>query len=138
MSTLYLKGLEGICNASLSWTADTIKLTYMKTNYTPDSGVEQFYSDVSASVATGAPTVTLATKTVAPDATNFRVEFDAADVTSSTITTETDKFLIYKDTGLAATSPLIYCGDIGATLTPSAGTLGLTFNAEGIFAINDN
>jgi len=114
-----------------------IKLAYMATTYTPDAGTHQYYSDISASVASGAPTETLAGVDVRIDTVNSRVEVDANDVTEASVTTLTDKFVIYKDTGVAATSPLIVCVDITeGILGPVNGTLALTFNAEGIFAIN--
>lgn len=141
MSTLYLKGLEIAMDALMQEAAapaGTIKLVYMNPAYTPNSATDQFFSDISASVASGSPTETLANIDVRMDATNFRVEVDADDVSEAGVTTSTDKFVIYLDTGVASTSPLIYCGDIGATLAPVGGTLGLTFNAEGIFALNDN
>lgn len=116
--------------------SDTIKLKYMATTYTPAPTTESWLSDVSASEASGAPTETLASKDVRIDAANNRVEFDAADVTENAITCSTNKFIIYKDTGNAATSPLIACVDIAeGTLAPVAGTLAITFNAEGIFAV---
>lgn len=139
MSTLYLKGLEVALDALMQEAAapaGTIKLKYMQTSYTPNAGTHQYWSDISASVASGAPTETLANIDVRIDTGNSRVEVDADDVTENTITTTTNKFVIYLDTGNDATSPLIYCGDIAeGTLAPVAGTLSLTFNAEGIFAV---
>lgn len=139
---MYLKGLEVALDALMQETAapaGTIKLVYMATTYTQNVGTHQFYSDISASVASGAPTETLANIDVRIDTGNARVEVDADDVTENSITCTTNKFVIYLDTGNAATSPLIYCGDIAeGTLSPVAGTLALAFNAEGIFAINDN
>jgi hypothetical protein len=114
----------------------TIKLKYMNTSYVPNAGTHQFWSDISASMASGAPTETLSNVDVRIDSANGRIEVDADDVTEGSITTNTDTFVIYLDTGNDATSPLIYCGDISeGTLSPVAGTLALTFNAEGIFGV---
>lgn len=137
MSTLYLKGIEQAFLGNINFESDTIKLKYMQTSYTPDAGTHAFLSDVSASEASGAPTETLANCDVRIDTGNARVEFDADDVTEDSITTSTNKFIIYKDTGTASTSPLIACIDIAeGTLAPLNGTLSLTFNVEGLFAIN--
>jgi hypothetical protein len=139
MSTLYLKGLEVALDALMQEAAapaGTVKLAYMATTYTPDLTNDNYYSDISAEVASGAPTETLANIDVRIDTANSRVEVDADNVTESSITTTTNKFVIYLDTGVAATSPLIACIDIAeGTLTPIAGTLAMTFNAEGIFAV---
>lgn len=137
MSTLYLKGIEQMALGNINWETDTIKLKYMTTTYTPSSTTESFLADVSASEASGAPTETLAGKDVRIDTVNNRVEFDADDVTETGITCTTNKFIIYKDTGSSATSPLIACVDITeGTLSPIGGTLAVTFNAEGIFSIS--
>lgn len=137
MSTLYLKGLEQMMTGNIDLENDTIKLDYMATSYTPDVTTENFYSDVSASVASGTTAETLANVDVRIDTGNTRVELDADDVTQSSVTTSTDKFIIYKDTGVASTSPLIACIDIAeGTLTPVSGDLSLVFNAEGLFALN--
>ena len=136
-STLYLKGIQQFGQGNIDWENDTIKLKYMATSYTPNPDTENFLSDVSASEASGAPTETLANAAVNIDTTNDRVEFDADDVTESGITTTTNKFIVYKDTGVASTSPLIACIDIAeGTLSPVGGTLAITFNAEGIFSIS--
>ena len=137
MSTLYLKGIEQAWLGNIALESDTIKLKYMAPAYTPDVSTENFLSDVSASEASGAPTETLANVDVRIDTANSRVEIDADNVSEATVTTSTDKFIIYKDTGVEATSPLIACIDIAeGTLNPVAGTLSISFNAEGIFAIN--
>jgi hypothetical protein len=135
-STLYLKGIEGMMKGEIDLVNDTIKLKYMATSYTPAPTTENYLSDVSASEAAGAPTETLASKAVTIDTVNARVEFDAADVTENSITCSTNKFIVYKDSGVAATSPLIACVDIAeGTLAPVAGTLSIAFSAEGIFAV---
>ena len=109
----------------------------MSTSYTPDIDTENFYSDVSGSVASGASTETLASKTVTIDTTNDRVEFDAADPSQGPVTVTTNKFVVWKDTGVASTSPLIACVDLTeGTVTVVSGTLGTTFSTEGIFALN--
>ena len=136
MSTLYLKGLEQMMLGNIDFESDTIKLKYMATTYTPDVTTENFLSDVSASEASGAPTETLANVDVRIDTANTRVELDADNVTEDTITTSTDKFIIYKDTGVEATSPLIACIDLAVEVNPVSGILSVAFDVEGLFAIN--
>ena len=137
MSTLYLKGLEQALTGNIDCENDTIKLRYMSTSYTPDVTTENFWSDISASEASGAPTETLANVDVRIDTANARVEVDADDVSETGVTTTTNKVVIYKDTGVDSTSPLIAAIDIAeGTLSPVAGTLSLAFNSEGILAIN--
>lgn len=135
MSVFYNAGKASILKGDIDLENDTIKLAFMATAYTPDKDTHVFWSDVSASLASGTTAQTLASKAVNTDNTNDRAEFDATDISAPAITTSTNKFVIYKDTGNPATSPLIACIDIvEGTLSPIAGTLALTFNAEGIFA----
>ncbi len=135
-SLLYLKGTEQALLGGINLESDTIKLAFMATSYTPNAGTHAFWSDISASIAATTSAQTLSGKDVRIDTGNSRVEFDATDVSVANQTTSTDKFVIYKDTGSPATSPLIACIDIAeGTLAPVDGTLSITFNAEGIFAI---
>lgn len=134
-SVFYNAGKGEILKANIDLESDTIKLAFMGTSYTPDVDAHVYWSDISASIASGTTAQTLASKTVTVDNTNNRAEFDAANISLSNITTNTNKFVLYKDTGVAATSPLICCIDITeGTLSPTDGTLALTINAEGFFA----
>ena len=135
-STFFLKGVEQAFLGQIDFDTDTIKAIPMQTGYTPNAGTDQFLSDISSSQATGTTAQTLANAVVRIDTGNSRVELDADNISESSVTTTTNKVVIYKDTGAAATSPLIVSLDISeGTLSPVAGTLTITFNAEGLFAI---
>ena len=135
MSTLHLKALEIALDAVLA--LGTPKLSFMATTYTPDDELDQYFSDVSAEVASGTTAVTLASVTTTIDGANARVEFDTADPSLSSITATTNKYIIWVDTGVASTSPILATIDIAeGTLSPVAGTLAITVNAQGHFALN--
>jgi hypothetical protein len=138
MSVLHLKGLEQALLGNIAMESDTIKMAFMAVAYTPNAGTDSFYSDVSASVAAGSTDQTLANVDIRMDIGNARVEFDADDVSLSIQTFTSDKILVYKDTGTPSTSPVITTIDLSATIAPVNGAVTITFNAEGIFAINDN
>lgn len=134
MSTLHLTALKAGLDAVLA--LGTPKLVFMSTSFTPSSTTQSYYSDISASVASGTTAVTLASVTTTIDTGNARVEFDTANPSLSTITASTNKYCIYVDTGAAATSPVLATIDIvEGTLSPVAGTLSITVNAEGHFAL---
>ena len=134
MSTLHLTALKAGLDAVLA--LGTPKLVFMATSFTPNSSTHSYYSDISASVASGTTAVTLGSITTAIDAGNARVEFDTADPSLSTITTTTNKYCIYVDTGVDSTSPVLATIDIvEGTLSPVSGTLSITVNAEGHFAL---
>lgn len=134
MSTLHLVALKAGLDAILA--LGTPKLSFMATTFTPSSTTHSYFSDISASVAAGTTAVTLASITTNIDTGNARVEFDTTDPSLSTITAETNKYSIWVDTGNAATSPVLATIDIAeGTLSPVVGTLAITVNAEGHFAL---
>lgn len=134
MSTLHLTALKAGLDAVLA--LGTPKLVFMATTFTPSSTTDAYYSDISAEVASGTTAVTLSGVTTTIDTGNARVEFDTNDPSLSTITATTNKYCIYVDTGVDSTSPVLASIDIvEGTLSPVAGTLAVTVNAEGHFAL---
>lgn len=107
----YPKGAEKLLG-SLNLTADTIKAALLSDSYTY-SASHEFLSDISASVLSTAQT--LASKAVTGGA------FDAADVVYTAVASGANAayVVIYKDTGTAGTSPLIWLVDT-ATGIPMA------------------
>jgi hypothetical protein len=65
--------------------------------------------------------------------------FDGADVTFTAVTgSSVEALIIYVDTGVAATSPLVAYIDTSVTglpVTPNGGNIAITWNASGIFAL---
>ena len=133
-STLHLTSLKAGLDAVLA--LGTPKLSFMATGFTPNAGTDSYWSDISSSRAAGTTDVTLASITTTLDTGNARVEFDTADPSLSTITATTNKYTIWVDTGSDATSPVLATIDIAeGTLSPTAGTLSITVNAEGHYAL---
>lgn len=123
-----------IANASV-----TPKLAPMATSFTANSATQSYYSDISASLASGASLITLTNFSVNIDAGNFRVEFDADNVSEANQTFSTDKFSIILDTGTPATSVILCTIDFAeGTIAPIDGTFAITVDANGFFAFNDN
>ncbi len=107
----YPKGAEKLLG-SLNLTADTVKAALLSDSYTY-SASHEFLSDISASVLSTAQV--LASKAVTGGA------FDAADVVYTAVASGANAayVVIYKDTGTAGTSPLIWLVDT-ATGIPMA------------------
>ena len=120
--------LQFTTNNNLS--AGTVKVALVTAGYTYLS-TDQFYSSVTAS-AVGTPQ-TIGSKTFTNGV------FDGADVTYTTVTgSQVVSLVIYVDTGVAATSPLVAFLDTGITnlpVTPNGGDISITWNASGIFAL---
>lgn len=106
----YPKGKEKMLLAQVNWAADTIKVVLVTSAYTY-SDAHEFLSDLS----TVGTAQTLANKTTTNGV------FDADDVAFTALATgSTVKALaIYKDTGVASTSPLLAYLD-GVTGFPMA------------------
>lgn len=111
---------------------DTIKVALIDTGTTAYSSAHNFFDDVSGA-SIGTPQ-TLGSKTVTGGV------FDAADSTFTAVTGATvEALIIYKDTGSAATSPLIAFIDTGTgfPVTPNGGNIVVTWDngANKIFAL---
>lgn len=115
-NTLYPKAKEAFLSGSINMAADTIKVAFIDTGTYTYSASHQYYSSVSGVV--GTPQA-LSSKTVTNGV------FDAADVTFTALSgPSVEAIIIYKDTGNAATSPLIAYIDTassGLPFTPSGG-----------------
>jgi len=139
MSRFYTKGLENALRAVTGVAVaptGTLRGAFMSTAYVQNPETHQFYSDVSANVAAGTTVRTIAGIVIRVDTVNDRIEIDFNDPTETPVTASTNQFLLYMDTGVASTSPLIVVGALSQTLSPVAGTLTLLVNAEGLAAIN--
>ena len=134
MSTLHLTAQKVGLDAVIALGTPT--LSFMATAFTPNAGTDAYWSDVSASQASGTTDVVLSSVTTTLDTGNARVEFDTADPSLSTVTATTNKYVLWVDTGVDSTSPILATMDIAeGTLSPVSGTLSITVNAEGHFAL---
>lgn len=100
-NALYAKGKEKMLAASINFVSDTIKVALVKNTYPQNLATDEFYSDISAYVV-GTPQ-TLGSKTTAAGV------FDASDATYTAVTAgdTLEGVVIYKDTGVEGTSPLL-------------------------------
>lgn len=99
-NTFYPKGAEKILSASINFPADTLKVALVSDGYTY-SAAHEFLADIGA--VTVGTAQTLASKAVTGGA------FDAADPDYGLIApgSTVKAAVVYKDTGNAATSPVI-------------------------------
>lgn len=125
--------------AVVDWDTDTIKAALL-TAYTVNQDTHDFFDDVSATEITGtgytAGGATLGTKTATYDTATDQVRLDAADTTWTTSTLSATDAVVYKSTGVAATSPLMAAVDFGATVSTTAGTFQITWDATGIIVLD--
>lgn len=137
-NALYGKGKEKLLSSTsgISLDTDTIKAALVTSAYTPNLSTDEFYTSISALLVGGA-SATMNTQTLGSKTITLGV-FDAADITYPAVTTGiTAKYVVlYKDTGVAGTSPLIACLDIitGFPLTTNGGDVTIQWD-NGAFKI---
>jgi len=124
---LYDLGRQGFLSGAINWSSDTIKVVGLSSAYTPNSATHQFLSDVvgAANVNIVAAAVALASKTVTAGVANAG-SADFGNIASGTIA----YLVIYKDTGVAGTSPLIAIIDTatGLPVTGNGGDISITWD----------
>ena len=122
-NTLYDLGRQAFLDADIDWSSDTIKVALVDTGTYTFSQSHQYYSSVSSAVVNTPQTLSSKTSTSGVA--------DAADVTFTAVSGSTvEALVIYKDTGSAATSPLIAYIDTatGLPATPNGGDITVTWD----------
>lgn len=130
-------------NGSIALAADVLKVALLLNTYTPDLVNHDFFDDVSAhEVANGhgytTGGATLSGRTVAVDTGTGVAVFDCANPSwTADVTGFTCRYaVLYKDTGLASTSPLIAVWDFGGDQNPVDIAFELTVSADGLLDLN--
>jgi len=117
----------------LEWTSDTIKVALVTVTYTPNQDTDN-YANLAGFTANelaggGYGRATLGTKTLTYDAASNTIRFKAADSVFGPGFTGVFRYaVIFKDTGAAATSPLLGWVDFGADQSIAAGTFTINWD----------
>ena len=125
-------------DGSIDLDTDTIKVALVTSSYTPNQDDHEDYADITNEVTgTGytAGGATLANAAVTKDNTNNRGKFDADDTTWSTSTITARGAIVYKDSGVDASSWFVCYIDFGSDKTSTAGDFKITWDSDGIFYI---
>lgn len=129
-NNFYDLGRKYVLDGNLVPATDTIKVALVGSGYTPNLATHQFYSDLSGVLNTAQ---TLASKTTTAGT------LKAANITFSAVTggSAATYLAIYKDTGVAGTSPLIALYDTiaGFPFTTNGGDIVISWNASGILKV---
>lgn len=132
-NALYGKGKEKLLTAAINLFSDTIKVALLSSAYSPNLITDEFHSGISANIL-GTPQ-TLGSKTITLGV------FDAADITFAAVTagSTASRLVIYKDTGLSASSPLLAVIDTitGFPLATNGGDIQVVWDsgANKIFSL---
>jgi hypothetical protein len=124
-NALYTKGKEKMLSAQINFPSDTLKVALVLNTYPQNLTTNEFYTSISTYVIGTPQTLTSPTVTAGV--------FDAADVTFAAVTAGStcEGVVIYKDTGVAGTSPLIaYIDTItGFPLATNGGDITVQWDA---------
>lgn len=122
-NTLYNTGRKAFLDGDIDWLNDTIKVALVDTGTYTFSQSHDYYNDVSGVVGTPQ---TLASKTSTDGVA------DAADVVFTAVSgNSVEALIIYKDTGVSSTSPLIAYIDTatGLPVTPTGADITITWDS---------
>jgi 3-mercaptopyruvate sulfurtransferase SseA len=123
----YKKGAEARANADIDWLLDSIKVALIDLNdYTPDYDADEFLADIPGAAI-------VATSASLTGKTNVLGVLDADDVVLAAVTgDQSEAVLIYQDTGVGATSRLLWLYDSpgvpGLPITPNGTAITITWN----------
>lgn len=134
----YNFGKGELINGGIDLDTDDIKVALVTVTYTPDIDVHEDFADITNEVVGTGYTAggkSLTTKSVTVDDGNDRAVFDADDVTWTASTITARAAILYKNTGVAATSTLIAYFDFGSDQSSSAGDFTIEWNATGILTL---
>lgn len=124
-NTLYDSARKRFLEADIHWITDTLKVRLISTaSYSPNFTTHQFLSDIPSASRIG-PEVTLTGKSTDGGAA------DANDATFASVSgAAVNAILIYKDTGVEGTSPLLAWIDTatGLPITPNGGDIIVTWD----------
>lgn len=140
----YLQALlgqfSGTAARRVDWANDTVKVALVKEAYEPNQDTDDFWNDVSVHEVEGtgytAGGKELLEKAVSADAASNTVRLKAKTVEWKEVTAEYRYAVIYKDTGEAATSPVLGYLDAGAPQKIASGLVKVEWDAtDGAFRV---
>lgn len=130
-NVMYPAAKAAILGGEIDFLSDDIMVAYIDTNDVSYNAAHEFLDDVSTGVV-GTPTA-LTGKSVTAGV------FDSDDVVVDDVSGDQfEAVILFKDTGSAATSPLIMWYDTGVTglaMTPNGGDITALPNASGWFSL---
>lgn len=118
-------------------------LMFTSSTHTPNRDTHDFEADLTNVVSgtnLSASGVALSGATIAFDAGSDTISFDLADVSEDDVTATgiRNLHIVDKTSGNSATNLLVAYCTLDGDLSPSAGTLAVTFDADGVFTVDLN
>ena len=138
-SSWYSTGIKAFLDGDVDLLADTIKAVLIDAaDYIVNLTTDDFLADVVAGARATNGTGTLASKTTAI-ATNV-ITFDVADTVLTSVSgaggpEPHEAVVVYKDSGVEATSQLLLYLELTAPVTPNGGNITLAWHSSGLGTI---
>ena len=129
---IYTKGKEKFLAGTLSWTTHDIKLLLVTNGYAVNGATDEFLSTIAGgNRITGSTSANFANKAV----TGAVATADPVTLTGVAGAQAAHAIVVYRDTGVEATSPLICYIDTatGLPFTTSGANISITFTS-GVFS----
>jgi len=129
-SQLYPKGKKKILDGDIDLLVDDIRVLLIDTADETYNSADEFHSNITGAGIVATSAADLASKTTTNGV------FDAADKILTAVTGDTiEALILYKNTGVSGTSPLIAWFDLGTAFTPNGSDITVIWHSSGIFAI---
>jgi hypothetical protein len=125
-NALYDTGRNAFLRGDLSWNSHTFKVVLISSSYTVDLTSHQYISSIPG----GARVATSSGLTTSLPGAGIA---DASDITFTSVTgSEVTQFVIYRDTGVEATSQLVAYFNVATNLpiTPNGGDISITWSND--------
>jgi hypothetical protein len=139
-SFLYNSAKLRILQGAIDFASDEFKVALITADYVADIDDHEFFADVAHEInGTGytAGGKVLQNKTLTRDDANDAVIFDADDLSWTVATFTARAAVIYKDTGSAATSPLLAYIDFEDDLEAAGEDFNIEWHEDGILTLGD-
>lgn len=127
-SAIYPNAKDLFGQAGFNMLTDTVKVILIDTGVYTYAGTHTMFSDLTGTGGTGQTITT-------PTWVNGLFDGDNVTFTAVAGTVSYEALVIYKDTGVTTTSPLIAYIDGFAAVTSNGGDITVTWNTSGIFQL---
>ena len=139
-SFIYNSAKLKLLQRAFDFTTDDFKVALVTATYAPDKDAHEFFADIDNEVS-GAGYIAggkaLENITLTQDGANDRAVLDADDLAWSVASFTARAAVIYKDTGAAATSPLLAYIDFDEDLEAAGEDFLLLWHEDGIVALGE-
>lgn len=137
-ATAYGNAAAKAFNKEVDWNDGNVKVALVTSAYTFNKDTHDYFDDITGEVTgTGytAGGAALVNPTATYDAATDKVILDADDLTWSTATITARGAVVYYNTGVATTSPVLCFVDFTTDKTSTAGDFKIAWGAGGILTI---